>query len=116
MTIGERLRYWRKQHNLTAQELADATNTSQAVISCYERGQCQISTKFTIALYEVYNVNILWLLTGEEQNSIKDKNTEEEQQLLKNYRYCNQEGKAALRTTAAALAISNNLINLLDEK
>lgn len=116
MTIGERLRYWRKQHNLTAQEIADTTNISQAVISCYERGQCQMGTKFVIALYEHYDIDILWLLTGEEQNSIKDKSTEEEQQLLKNYRYCNQEGKAALRTTAAALAISSNLINLLDEK
>ncbi len=36
MVLGERLRLYRKEHNLTQQELADLLHTSQSAIHLYE--------------------------------------------------------------------------------
>ena len=76
MLIGDRLRSWRKENKLSAQKVADKTNVSQSMISYYELNKSPIPSDFLIELHNVFQVDLVWLLTGKKeivQNSLKRK-------------------------------------------
>ena len=104
MTIGERLRVWRKENKISAKVLAENTGILQQTVSNYELNKSPISADFLVELYKKYCIDIIWLITG---NKSEDNLSAGEKQLLQDYRNCNQEGKAALNATAAALSKSN---------
>ena len=64
MTIGARLKELRKKLNITAKELALATDIPVRTIGGYERNENPPNEKFLTKLIEKYNVNINWFLTG----------------------------------------------------
>lgn len=59
--IGKRLKYFRKQNNITQIELAQVLNTNQSVISAYEAGRTLILTAFAIQICDKYKISMDWL-------------------------------------------------------
>lgn len=63
-TQGERLKYIRKQHKKTQQQMGEALHLSRDHISRLERNQCN-PTASTIDLFcRLFGVNKEWILTG----------------------------------------------------
>ena len=65
MNLAERLKFFRESLGLTQEEFAKKLNTTQAVISNYERGARIPTADFLNRLTETFHLNINWLLTGE---------------------------------------------------
>ena len=101
MMVGDRLRKWRKENKISGQKLAEATNVSQSIISYYELNRSSIPSEFLVKLYEIYNLDIIWLLTGKEPDSTDF--TQDELELIEYYRNCTRESKTAVKKTAEAL-------------
>lgn len=82
-TIGKRLRHWRTSNNLTTSEVAEKAGISQSVLSSYENDKSVIGGKALIYLYQNFDIDIQWLLTGDysERNCL----TENEQELLESF-------------------------------
>lgn len=84
MTIGERLKHWRKNNNLKTTDISKATGLSTGGLSEYENDKKLIGTKTILSLYREYNIDINWLLTGKEGET--EKLTENEKELLTLFR------------------------------
>ncbi len=67
-TLGERLRYQRRQMGWTQEELARQAGTNQAVIQKIENGKSLRPRKIN-EIAEVLNVNPAWLMFGDEYSS-----------------------------------------------
>lgn len=65
-TIGERIRYARKNKNLTLTELKEKTGLSTGNLSDLENNKSMPSANALIQLKKVLNISIDWILTGEE--------------------------------------------------
>jgi len=65
MDIGERLKKVREFLGLTQEEFAQKLDTTQAVISNYERGARVPTVDFLNRLTKTFQLDINWLLTGE---------------------------------------------------
>lgn len=90
MSIGERLKIWRKTNQLTSKQVEAVTGISQAAISLYENNKREVSIAYIIALYEHYNIDIVYILTGKMNE--KHLSTEQEQ-LLQYFKLCDYETK-----------------------
>lgn len=88
MTIGERLRKWRKDNGLTTSEIADKTGLSTGGLSEYENDKKLIGSKTLLALYENYRIDINYILTGERNDEILD---EEQAQLIQYFKLCDKD-------------------------
>ncbi len=90
MTIGERLKQWRKENKYTTIDISEKTGISQSAISDYENNKKAIGSNALIALNDSYNIDINWLLTG-----VKDENifTDDEYQIIQYYRLCDNKTK-----------------------
>ncbi|MCT7530400.1 helix-turn-helix domain-containing protein [Aliarcobacter cryaerophilus] len=64
MNINSNLIDIRKKLGLNQTEFADKLETSQNLISKYEKGQVELPFKIINNLNKVFNININWLLTG----------------------------------------------------
>ena len=82
MTIGTRLRNWRKSNKKTTTEICKETGISAGALSNYENDKREISSEFLLKLEKNYNVDIYYILTGVK----KDRLTEEEKEILKYFR------------------------------
>lgn len=82
-TIGKRLKAWRLKNNLTTSEIAKTANISQSVLSSYENDKSIIGGKAIVSLYRNYDIDIVWLLTGE---TTEAKLTENERELLEYFK------------------------------
>lgn len=63
MNINSNLIDIRKKLGLNQTEFADRLETSQNLISKYEKGQVELPFKIINNLNKVFNININWLLT-----------------------------------------------------
>ena len=59
--VGERLRLFRKEKNITQLELAKLLNTSHSTISAYESGKTLILTSFAYQIAKHYQVSVDWI-------------------------------------------------------
>ena len=59
--IGQRLREFRKNNNLTQEALASKLNTSHSTISGYENGNTMMLTAFVYDIAKNYNISMDWL-------------------------------------------------------
>lgn len=80
MTIGERLRCWRKENKLKTTEISEKTGISTGALSNYENDKREISCNFLLKLQDIYHVDIYYILTGVKQMTP----TDEEIELLNN--------------------------------
>jgi transcriptional regulator with XRE-family HTH domain len=62
--IGQRLRYCRINNNLTGREVATKLNISAPQVSQYENGTHSPSYDILIALSNIYNVSLDYIITG----------------------------------------------------
>lgn len=69
-TIGERLKQWRKENKLTTLEISQKTGISAGGLSEYENDKKLIGSKVLLALYNEYQINITWILTGERKKDV----------------------------------------------
>lgn len=60
--FSERLKALRKNHGLTQKELAESVGMTAASFSAYENGTKTPSLSVAVALSEVYNVSLDWLV------------------------------------------------------
>lgn len=56
--IGKKIQYFRKQANMTQQDLADKLNTTKQTISRYEKGQRRADQDILFVLCDIFNVSI----------------------------------------------------------
>lgn len=64
MTIGNRLREWRKSNNWKTTEISESTGISTGALSNYENDKREISSDFLLKLRDIYNADIYYILTG----------------------------------------------------
>lgn len=57
MNFGEKLRAYRRQHNLTQKELGSILKTSQSTIHLYEKGKRKPGTKTVARVARMMNLN-----------------------------------------------------------
>ncbi|MDD3236843.1 MAG: LexA family transcriptional regulator [Candidatus Gastranaerophilales bacterium] len=65
-TIGQRLKYFRKELRLTAEEMADSLGLKLRTYGGYERDEREPSVDTYKNLSTIHNLNITWLITGKE--------------------------------------------------
>lgn len=115
-TIGQRIKFLRKQHNFTVQQLAELINKTKGNISSYENGKYEPSAQTIIRICEIFNISIDWLLTGKEFGNkkisiMKENNelnlTDEEKNLIIIFRNFSEEDKELIKI------ISDNLLKRL---
>lgn len=82
MTIGNRLRAWRKNNNLKTTEISESTGISTGALSNYENDKREISSEFLLKLKGIYNADIYYILTGVKIGAL----TEDESKLLEYFR------------------------------
>jgi transcriptional regulator with XRE-family HTH domain len=63
-TFGDRLKRLREHLRFSQQEMADKLGISQISLSNYERGKRFPDVRIIQALLELFNVNLVWLFTG----------------------------------------------------
>lgn len=97
-TIGERLKTWRKENNLTLIDISKKTGLSTGGLSAYERDEKLIGSKTLLALWREYKIDIAWILTGKQEGEL----TPEELQLVEAYRRADERGKRTILRTAEA--------------
>lgn len=59
--IGNRLKLFRKEKNITQEELANILNTTHSTISAYESGKTTILTAFAYEICKKYNISMDYL-------------------------------------------------------
>lgn len=64
MTIGERIKYVRKEKGVTQQELADALDLKQNTIATYEMDRTRPSERTLKAICSKFDVSYSWLADG----------------------------------------------------
>ena len=67
-SLGERLRFRRRELGLTQDELALLSGTNQAVIQKIENGKSLRPSKLDV-IAEALNITAAWLLYGDEKNT-----------------------------------------------
>ena len=65
MTQGERVKEIRKSYNLTLDKFGDKLGVGKTAISNIERGNRNLTEQMTKSICREYNVEYLWLTTGE---------------------------------------------------
>lgn len=70
-TIQDRLKFLRKNLNLTQTEFGNKINRSLRAIQNYESGGRSINGDLLLDLQDIFNVNINWLRTGEGEMFLK---------------------------------------------
>ena len=63
-TYSERLKIFRSKLGLSVAKLADATGIPARTISSYERGEYKPSFDFLSAMYELFEMNVNWVISG----------------------------------------------------
>ena len=108
MTIGERLKNWRNDKGLTSTEISKTTRISQSSISDYENNKMAIGSQALLALYEHYNIDINWILTGVKNENLLD---DEQEQLLQFFKVCDKETRLDIIRMVRRFALSQQYDN-----
>ena len=69
--LGERLKKFRKEKRLTLKGLAEAISSSPGFISEIENNKKVPGSEFLISLKRIYDVDLNWLLSDEEEIKAK---------------------------------------------
>lgn len=71
---ANRLLQYRKQHNLSQEELAEKIGVSRQAVSKWERSEASPDTDNLISLAEVYGVSLDELLKGKPEDAVQEQN------------------------------------------
>ena len=96
MKVMNRIKDLRQAQGLTQEELGKKINVEKSAISKYEKGIVIPNGDVLKRLSAIFNVSTDYLLDNEV--SCSEKYSEEETQLLADYRYLDKEGKNLVRS------------------
>jgi transcriptional regulator with XRE-family HTH domain len=68
---GRRLRLFRKSRKITVLDLSDRIGISKSTISEVERGHTKPTVNLLLAMFNLYGLNINWVLSGEGKMILK---------------------------------------------
>lgn len=66
--VGNKIKIFRKENNLSQKDLATLLNTSQSTISAYEAGKTIILTAFALEIVKKYKISLDWLCGRKEKS------------------------------------------------
>lgn len=66
--VGNNIKIFRKENDLSQKDLATLLNTSQSTISAYEAGKTIILTAFALEIVKKYNISLDWLCGRKEKS------------------------------------------------
>lgn len=92
MTIGIRLKEWRKLNHLKTVEISQNTGISTGALSNYENDKREISCNFLLKLKEIYDADIYYILTGVKNETL----SKDEKEIIKCYRTLSEYEKGKL--------------------
>jgi transcriptional regulator with XRE-family HTH domain len=69
--IGERLLRFRQEKKLSQAEFAERLGVSAGAYKNYERGDREIPSSLLLALHQEFDVDPLWLITAEDDDSLR---------------------------------------------
>lgn len=108
MDIHERLRYLRKQLNLTTRAFGASINMSGSAITNMEKGTRNITERTIREVCREYNVNPDWLINGTEpmfEDIIKEIDIDDDvKQLAKQYSLLNDTDRDIIKRMINSLA------------
>lgn len=64
-SIGDRIKSIRISENLSQEEFGKKLNLSRSIISCYEKGLREITTRSIKDIVREFNIDENWIYTGE---------------------------------------------------
>lgn len=105
MSIGTRLKEWRKLNQLKTTEISENTGISTGALSNYENDKREISSNFLLKLKEVYDADIYYILTGVKNEAL----SKDEKNLLKCYRTLSEYEKGKLYGYMERIKEDNNI-------
>lgn len=99
--LPNRIRYWRKQRNLTLEQLGDAVGLKKQQISRFETGGRDILLPWLQRMAQAMDLNAADLLNEEDNPLAFDAHLAA---LIENYRSASDEGRAAILSVAETTA------------
>lgn len=104
----QRLKEARKEKKYSLEMLAQKVNTSKTALSRYENGTRSPKIGTVAKLANALDVELNWLSGLDEGKEIKDADkielSQDEIELIKNYRKCNRDNKMKLQAYSEAMA------------
>jgi transcriptional regulator with XRE-family HTH domain len=102
--IGTRIRAARRERGLTQDELADQVGVSRSAVAQWETGRTGQVTGNLSRIAGVLEVNVEFLMFGDDKRAVGDVRQGDELALLRLYRECDPDDRQMLLRTARRLA------------
>lgn len=102
--IGSRIRATRKDRGLTQDELADKVGVSRSAVAQWETGRTGQITGNLSRIAGVLEVNVEYLMYGDDKRAPGEVRQGDELALLRLYRECDPDDRQMLLRTARRLA------------
>lgn len=102
--IGARIRAARRDRGMTQDELADRVGVSRSAVAQWETGRAGQVTGNLSRIAGVLEVNVEYLMYGDDKRAVGDVRQGDELALLRLYRECDPEDRQMLLRTARRLA------------
>jgi transcriptional regulator with XRE-family HTH domain len=102
--IGTRIRAARRDRGLTQDELADQVGVSRSAVAQWETGRTGQVTGNLSRIAGVLEVNVEYLMNGNDKHAAGEVQQGDELALLRLYRECDPEDRQILLRTARRLA------------
>jgi transcriptional regulator with XRE-family HTH domain len=102
--IGTRIRAARQQRSLTQDELADQVGVSRSAVAQWETGRTGQVTGNLSRIAGVLEINVEYLLYGDDKRAATEVRQGDELALLRLYRECEPDDRQMLLRTARRLA------------
>jgi transcriptional regulator with XRE-family HTH domain len=102
--IGTRIRATRRDRGLTQDELADRVGVSRSAVAQWETGRTGQVTGNLSRIAGVLEVNVEYLMYGDDKRAVGEVRQGDELALLRLYRECEPEDRQILLRTARRLA------------
>src|ERR1700722_7040670 len=101
--IGERIRSARRERGLTQDDLADQVGVSRSAVAQWETGRTGQITGNLSRIADVLEVNVEYLMYGNDKRAAGEVRQGDELALLRLYRECEPEDRQMLLRTARRL-------------
>ncbi|MFG0232333.1 helix-turn-helix domain-containing protein [Achromobacter sp. 413638] len=104
LDIGDRLRSERERLGMSQTEFAERADVTRKTLFGYESGERSPSAD-ALAAWAAIGLDVLYVVTGSRSFSPGPAVTSEQRALIADYDVCSPSDQAALRRTAAAMAL-----------
>lgn len=105
MNFSERLEFLLKSKNIKQADLADSCDFRRGNISDWKRLNTMPTSETAIKIAKRLDVSLDFLLTGENKDDAGLVLSEDEEELLSNYRQLSEDARAMINIQIAALAV-----------